>query len=129
MVKASGGGLNYQWYYLAPGATKWTKVLKNGTSATYTLTTAARHNGYTYSCKVYNDAGTVWSGDAKLTLMSGKPTITTQPENTSVAVGANACFTVKASGENLNYQWYYLAPGATKWTKVAKNGTSARPTP
>ena len=67
-VKASGENLQYQWYYLAPGATKWTKVAKNGTSATYTLTTAARHNGYTYSCKVYNDAGQVWTEDAVLTV-------------------------------------------------------------
>ncbi len=38
----------YQWYYQKPDTTVWNSVLVNGTSATYTLTTAERHNGNTY---------------------------------------------------------------------------------
>ena len=124
-VAASGANLKYQWYYQMPGTTSWTKVANNGTSATYKLTTAARHNGYLYTCKVYNDAGQVWSGNAKLTVASGKPAITTQPKNVSVKAGETATFKVAASGANLKYQWYYQAPGTTSWTKVANNGTSA----
>ncbi|MBR3294606.1 MAG: immunoglobulin domain-containing protein [Oscillospiraceae bacterium] len=123
-VAASGANLKYQWYYQAPGTTSWTKVANNGTSATYKLTTAARHNGYLYTCKVYNDAGQVWSGNAKLTVLA-KPTITTEPKSVSVKAGETATFKVAASGANLKYQWYYQAPGTTSWTKVANNGTSA----
>ncbi|MBQ4424362.1 MAG: leucine-rich repeat protein [Lachnospiraceae bacterium] len=124
-IVASGDGLNYQWYYQKPGATTWTAVSSNGTSAKYTLTTAARHNGYSYKCVVTNEAGSVTSDIAVLTVIA-KPTITTQPKSVTVAEGAKATFKVVASGDGLSYQWYYQKPGATTWTAVSSNGTSAK---
>ena len=68
-VAASGTGLTYQWQYKKPGATSYTNVSKNGTSATYSLTAAARHNGYVYRCKVTNSGGGyVYSSSVKLTV-------------------------------------------------------------
>ena len=67
-VTATGVGLKYQWYYQKPGTTTWIKVSQNGTSATYTLTTAPKHNGYKYRCAVTNIAGTVYSSEVKLTV-------------------------------------------------------------
>ena len=67
-VVASGSGLSYQWWYKKPGDTSWTKVANNGTSATYTLTAQARHNGYTYRCVVKNAAGSVASSNVTLTV-------------------------------------------------------------
>ena len=124
-VVASGGGLSYQWWYKKPGDTSWTKVSSKGTSATYTLTTAERHNGYTYRCVVKNSLGSVASSNVTLTVKAGKPTITTQPTSVSVAAGKTATFKVVASSSGLTYQWWYKKPGDTSWTKVAKNGTSA----
>ena len=123
-VVASGTGLKYQWYYLKPGAGTWTRVSSNSTSASYSLTTAARHNGYSYRCKVTNAAGAVDSSVATLTIGT-KPTITTQPKSAAVTAGSKATFKVVASGTGLKYQWYYLKPGAATWTKVSSNGTSA----
>ena len=60
--------VSYQWYYQKPGETTWTKVSNNGTSATYTLTTAARHNGYKFKCEVKNEAGSVFSNIVTLTV-------------------------------------------------------------
>ena len=65
---AATGATSYQWYYLKPGETEWRKVSNNGTSAIYTLTTAARHNGYKYKCVVTNSAGSVTSSTVKLTV-------------------------------------------------------------
>ena len=59
---------SYQWQYKKPGDTGWTNVSKNGTSAAYSLTTAARHNGYTYRCKVTNAAGSVYTNTVTLTV-------------------------------------------------------------
>lgn len=59
---------SYQWYYQKPGETTWNQVKKNGASATYTLTTAARHNGYKYQCKVQNAEGSVYSSIVVLTV-------------------------------------------------------------
>ena len=117
------GATGYQWQYLKPGETTWTNVKTNGTSATYSLTTAARHNGYTYRCQVTNSAGTVTSDTATLTVGS-KPTIITQPVDVTVAAGQKATFTVEATGAT-SYQWQYLKPGETTWTNVKTNGTSA----
>ena len=121
-VAASGGGLSYQWYYRKPGETSWNKVTTNGTSATYSLKTEARHNGYTYHCVVKNAAGSVTSSNAKLTVTPG---ITTQPGNQTVAAGKTATFKVVATGTGLTYQWYYQKSGETAWNKVSVNGTSA----
>ena len=122
-VVASGTGLTYQWQYKKPGATSYANVSKNGTSATYSLTSAARHNGYVYRCKVTNSGGgTKYSSSAKLTV---RPTITTQPSAVTVKAGAKATFKVVASGTGLTYQWQYKKPGETTWNNVSKNGTSA----
>ena len=122
-VVASGSNLSYQWYYQKPGESySWTMVSINGTSATYSLTTAARHNGYTYRCRVTSDGKTVYSNTAKLTV---RPGITTQPSAVTVKEGKKATFKVVASGTGLTYQWQYKKPGATSYTNVSKNGTSA----
>ena len=62
------GATSYQWYYQKPGETTWIAVTNNGTSATYTLTVATRHNGYKYKCEVINAAGSVYSNIVTLTV-------------------------------------------------------------
>ena len=114
---------SYKWQYQKPGSSTWTDVSNNGTSATYSLTTAARHNGYKYRCKVTNAAGTVTSSVATLTI-GAKPTITTQPKAKTVTAGAKATFKVVAEGAT-GYKWQYQKPGSTTWTDVSNNGTSA----
>ena len=51
------------------------------------------------------------------------PTITTQPADRTVTAGANAAFTVAATGSSLAYQWQSSPDGAT-WSDVA-GATSA----
>ncbi|MBO5179324.1 MAG: BspA family leucine-rich repeat surface protein, partial [Clostridia bacterium] len=52
------------------------------------------------------------------------PTVTTQPSNVAVNVGATAKFTVVASGTNLTYQWQQSTNGGTSWSNIA-NATDA----
>ena len=113
----------YQWYYTKPGDASRYKVSNNGTSASYSLITAARHNGYIYTCKVSNSAGHVWSANVTLTVVS-KPVITTQPTNVTVNVGGKATFKVVASNAT-TYQWYYQKPNDSTWYAVSNNGASA----
>ena len=110
-------------HYQKPNDSTWTAVSNNGTSATYTLTTAARHNGYKYRVKVSNSAGYVWSNTVTLTV-NLKPVITEQPANVTVAAGSKATFKIYANGAT-SYQWYYQKPGENTWNKVSNNGTSA----
>ena len=117
------GATSYKWQYQKPGTSTWTDVSNNGTSATYSLTTAARHNGYKYRCKVINANGSVYTNTVTLTVQA-KPVITTQPKNATVTAGTLAAFQVKASNAT-GYQWQYQKPGTSTWTNVSKNGTSA----
>lgn len=62
---------SYQWYYCTPGSSTWTAVgAASGKTANYSLSTAARHDGYQYYCKVTNAAGSVASPVATLTVVS-----------------------------------------------------------
>ena len=123
-VVASGDLISYQWYYQKPGENTWNKVTINGDSATYTLTTAKRHDGYKYKCVVKNADSSVTSSVVTLTIVT-TPKITAQPKSVTVKAGQKATFSVTATGISLKYQWYYQKPGTTKWIKVSINGTSA----
>ena len=59
---------------------------------------------------------------------SGAPVITTQPASQAVASGANATFTVAATGSGLTYQWYQgstAISGATSSTLTLTGVTTA----
>jgi hypothetical protein len=95
----------------APLTYQWTKNGANvGTnSATYTTAaTTSSDNGAQIQVKVSNSAGNTFSSIVTLTVNGAatKPTITTQPVNTTVSAGNTATFTVAASGTApLSYQW------------------------
>ncbi|MBO4289190.1 MAG: Ig-like domain-containing protein [Lachnospiraceae bacterium] len=55
----------------------------------------------------------------KLTVVKALPVITAQPEDQKVNLGKTAAFTVKATGDDLKYQWYYRNPHDFGWTAVS----------
>lgn len=64
-VKASGGALQYQWYYQAPGSEEW-EALEGQTAAACTFTAEAGQVDSLFRCRVYNDAGETYSNAALL---------------------------------------------------------------
>ena len=121
-VKATGGGLKYQWYYRKSSAGSWTEVSSlAGLKADYSLATKPRHNGYQYRCKVQNARGYVYSKTVTLTLDPCElaPSVTSQPKNAAVFAGEQATFAVKATGGGLSYQWYYRKTETGSWTAVS----------
>ena len=92
------GGANYQWYNSAG-------EIVGATSATYTETTLV--DGETYYCEVtgiVGSCGTATSGKATLTII--KEVAVTNPLDITIDDGADAKFSVIASGEpNYSYQW------------------------
>ena len=126
-VKASGTALKYQWYYRTSSDADWTAVSAyEGKTANYSLTAAARHNGYQYRCKVTNPVGSVYTSVRTLTVVTAKPSIKTQPSDQTAKAGETVTFTVKANGAGLSYQWYYRASASDAWTAVsASSGKTA----
>ncbi len=51
-----------------------------------------------------------------------KPAITQQPKNVSAAPGGSVKFTVKATGDNLSYQWQVCEAGKTTWKNSPATG-------
>lgn len=45
-----------------------------------------------------------------------------QPEDTTVKAGEKVTFHVAVSRDNVNYQWYYLAPGSEEWQPCTQKG-------
>ena len=117
-VEATGTELAYQWYYRTTNEGDGTAVsASSGKTAAYTLTTAARNNGYQYRCKVTSQSRSVYSDWATLTVKT-KLEITVQPKDvTVVGVGTKASVSVTAKGDGLTYTWYVSDPGDAKFTK------------
>ena len=99
VVATGSAPLSYQW-------SKNSTVITGATSSSYTTpATVSGDNGATFTVTVSNSAGSQTSNTATLTVNS-PPTITTQPQNQSVALGSPATFSVIATGTSpLSYQW------------------------
>lgn len=100
-VVASGTTpLTYQWK-------KNEVVISGATSDSYTTpVTVVSDNNAKFTVTVSNGAGSITSAEATLEVHPVAPSITTQPANQTVIVGAAASFAVVASGTSpLNYQW------------------------
>ena len=90
------GTVNYQWYNNGG-------IIVGATAATYTENTPV--DGEAYYCVVSGDAcGNATSEKATLTVV--QEVAVTDPLDQNIADGANATFSVVASGEpNYTYQW------------------------
>jgi hypothetical protein len=94
--------LSYQW--------QKNNVNIGGATGTTYVTPAAviGDNGATFRCVVTNTLGNATSNSATLTVTSGNlpPTVTGDPADQTVQVGATASFSVTATGTSpLSYQW------------------------
>jgi alpha-tubulin suppressor-like RCC1 family protein len=102
----------YQWEKSDDGGVNFVAI-GGATDRTYTTgaTTIAADNGDRYRVLVSNDpldpGATSRSSAALLTVTASviAPAITTQPQGVVAAAGANASFSVVATGTNLVYQW------------------------
>jgi uncharacterized repeat protein (TIGR03806 family) len=90
--------LAYQWLFN-------NSPIADATSSSLVLSNAQSTNAGNYSVIITNAAGSTTSSVAGLTI-NIPPSITTQPENISVAAGTSVLLTVNATGtEPLSYQW------------------------
>ena len=110
-------------------------VFKEGVAYTVTVT-VLEEDGYTFGSAVTatingqtakysrtRQAAKLFVSTVSYTfpaLKAGAPAITTQPKSVSVKEGADVTFSVAATGEALNYQWYQEKGGST--SKVGTNG-------
>jgi len=130
---AAGSGTSYQWQSSNDGV-NFTDIA-GATSASYTTpATTAAMNNVRYRVLVLTQCGSTPSSSALLTV-NASPSITSQPQSTTLCAGSSASFNVTASGGGLSYQWqvntsatggtFNNIAGATNSTYTAAGITSA----
>ncbi len=75
-----------------------------------------------YSLVASNALGAVTSSVATLSLFP-RPTITSTPPDSVVAIGSDATLHVSAIGEDLHYQWYFLNTALADGGSISGSGT------
>ena len=95
--------VTYQWYL------NTTTLLGGQTASTLNLANVNSGNAGAYTVTVTDNAGSVTSTPAVLTVISTIPVITSQPQSLTVTNGNPSAFSVTAttSTGTLVYQWYF----------------------
>ena len=117
-VTATGINLGYQWQLSTDGGTSFNNI-SGATNASYTITAVtAGMNNYRYRCIVSGCPPSVTSNAAVLTVTEA-PVLNSSPANQTVCAGANASFSVSASGTGLNYQWQLSTDGGATYNNIS----------
>jgi len=113
---------SYQWQRSGDGGASFIDI-PGATASSYTTaaTVLATDNGARVRVIVSNLEGATTSVAALLTVAASivPPSITQQPQDVSVAAGADATFTVVAIGTNVSYQWQRSNDGGTTFADIA----------
>ncbi|MGZ6124863.1 MAG: hypothetical protein ACXWLR_07875, partial [Myxococcales bacterium] len=124
VVAAGTAPISYQWQRVESGSVTFADV-PAARSSTLTFTAAAADDGARFRVRVSNGAGEVVSSAAALTV-TVPPAITAQPQDQSVSAGANASFSVAASGtQPFAYQWQRAELGSADFVDLAAATASA----
>ena len=116
------GTLKYQWQYRKNASSEWKPSGQSGNkTATLSVATTVGLHGYQFRCIVKDSYGN--QAISHVATLSLKPKITKQPEDTTVAVGNKAVFTVEATGKaTLTYQWQYRKNVDDTWKNSGQSG-------
>ncbi|HLV23653.1 MAG TPA: T9SS sorting signal type C domain-containing protein [Moheibacter sp.] len=98
--------------------------ITHSASSTYTVNATGN-----YYVRAFN--GNCWSDEALESaeiIINSTPTISTQPTDQTVTIGATAQFSVTATGSP-SYQWYESTDGGTNWTTLTGATSNTYTTP
>ena len=116
-ANATGGDLNYQWYYRTSETGAWKETASStGKTQSLEVSVKERHNGYQYRCKVWNTFGEVFTEVAELTVVTEPATIVSQPTDQVVLEGEKVTLSVEATGRAVSYLWQYRASEKDSWS-------------
>ena len=121
-VKATGEGLQYQWYVKMPGSSSYVKGSQTGT--TYSVAMTAARNGMKVCCKITDKYGRSITSEVATLNQTSTLAITQQPKSVTVLPGETAKVTVQAVGDGLKYQWFVKMPTSSSFTKGSQTGST-----
>lgn len=116
-VEAEGVGLKYTWYYANAGQKKFTRV-KSVTGDTLKLEMSSKADGRRFYCKVTDVSGNTVKTETVKVQMYRKLRITQQPKSVKVSSGKYATVTIKATGNGIRYDWFYMDKGSEEMIRL-----------
>jgi hypothetical protein len=131
-VGVGGTALGYQWQVSQDGGGTWNNVanvpgnISGATTTTLTLTNVKAANAALYRLVAQNSAGSVTSGAATVTVLTGPPQIMTGgdlPAAQALRVGQTLNLSVVVDGDApFTFQWQSSLDGGASWTPVVNGG-------
>lgn len=124
-VTATGSGLTYQWQVSTDGGTVYNNI-PSASGSTYSIASVTlAENNNRYRVIVSGNCPSPVTSAVALLQVGNAASISGQPASTTVCVGANANFSVTATGSSLTYQWQVSTNGGTSFTNITgATGTS-----
>ena len=120
---ASGTDVDYCWEFQKPGTSTWRKSgLSSATSPDLSFKMSSGYDGIKFRCRIKDANGNEAVTDIVTVTMATGPAITVQPKDAVCAIGTKATFSIRATGDELSYQWQYQKPGKTTWTNSGSSG-------
>jgi len=123
-VEAAGDGLTYEWYFMNPGASKFS-CTTSFTGNSYSVKMDESRSGRQIYCVVYDRYGNYAVSDVVELVLLLDLKITKEPASVCVANGEKATVKVTAQGVGLTYEWYFMDKGGKefKYTSSFKTNT------
>jgi len=125
----TGSVISYQWQESTNGGITWSPLANAGIYAgvdTDTLIITGvtlAMDGYRYRLVVDGVCGDDTSAvSGNILTVLQQPTIVDQPKDSTVCAGANATFSVTATGTGLTYQWEESTDGGGTWIPLSNGG-------
>jgi hypothetical protein len=117
-VKADGLDLSYQWERSITGGV-WSPIVGETNPTLSIAKVLLSDTGHRFRVKVSRNAQVTISSDVALTVTASAiaPSITVQPQSIQITPGADASFTLTASGTSLTYLWQTSTDG-TNWVNA-----------
>jgi hypothetical protein len=113
-VAVTGSGVSLQWQRSINGGTTWQDII-GAVAQAYTIAAVnASMNGHQFRVVAAAGGTAVISSAVTLSVTPpARPIIVVQPAAAAAVAGANATFSVTASGTSLVYQWEFSTNGVT----------------
>ncbi len=118
-VNADGTSPVYQWQVSTDGGITYTDITgATNSSLTLNSITASMNNNH-YRVVVTNSCPSSSTSEAAILVATIPASINAQPVAQTACVGANALFTVNASGSTNNYQWQVSTDGGVTFSNIS----------
>lgn len=120
-VQATGYDLQYVWQYYDAVSKSWINIDTETSNELIVSKAEFERNGMKYRCAISNGGeSNITYSKAATMVVKQTAQYDEQPESTTVIIGKNAKFAVKASGASrIYYKWEYCEPKSSVWKEVS----------